>query len=829
MSRFTLWRAVLTIALVMICAIPSAAPAATPPSATLTPDASGHGSVSWTGNATVGTDAAGDSDGCFDADGKPDPTSGCDFFNLDVTVPAGFYDNFLGGVQVTLDGFGQADLDLGIYERKADGSRGERVTGSGNAPGEIERTTISEASGAFIMAIVPFAVAGTQSYNGKAEFEGKAANPSLAQLNKTVPAGLPNYRASHDKYLSHSEPSIAMDPLNHDHLIAGSKMYENLGKYLFKIGTYESFDGGVTWKDLGQLPGYCQDDGQCDPSNEELYRTVSDVSMAFDDEGNAYAQVLDAPGGTAGFTGFNMTIHIKKPGDAQFSGPITVHDNRNNPITEQLLLDDKNWLAIDNNTLDDGSPNKLRDGKIGTMYVCWSFDGTQAPSQQIVIMRSTDGGQTWGGVAPGDNTPLQLSQKGAISGIGCHIIIGTDGQVWVTWYDNQVDALMQVTSVDHGHSFTPARPIATIVGVNEQFPGQSFRNLSIPTTGIDKDGNIYIAAASQKGEGAPVAEGTSVEQLKELRDHRSAETEAEGDAGSGADIVMFKSTDGGVSYTGPVRVNQDGEQSPADQFQPWLAVTDKGQVDVMYFDRRQDPNNFFIDTYLSRSNDGGKTFEDTRVGERLWDPRLNPPISVSGAFIGDYQGLAADDVVAIPFWNSTQDDSRAVSDPEHSVYQEVFAARVSNTKPLGGPAGGPSGGSRCLDKKPPRSTVKRRGLKLRPGRVVLAGKSRDVGGCATAAARTPRDRGGIKRVLVSIAKVRGRHGCRFLTRKGVLSPKRGCRRPILLRAKGSKRWRLSRAARLPRGKYRAVARAVDRAGNKERPRKGRNIIRFTVR
>jgi hypothetical protein len=385
---------------------------------------------------------------------------------------------------------------------------------------------------------------------------------------------------------------------------------------------------------------------------------------------------------------------------------------------------------------------------------------------------------------------------------------------------------MQVTSVDGGHSFTPARPIATITGVNEQFPGQSFRNLSIPTSGIDKDGNIYIAVASQKAEGAPVAEGTTIEELKRLRDERGPETEAEGDTGSGADIVMFKSADGGVTYTGPVRVNQDSGTSPADQFQPWLAVTEKGQVDIEYFDRRNDPNNFFIDTYLSRSNDGGKTFEDTRVAKRLWDPRLNPPISVSGEFIGDYQGLAADDVVAIPFWNSTQDNSLPASNPEHSPYQEVYAARVPNTKAQGGTS--PSGASRCLDKRAPRSTLKRRNVKYRGGRIAASGKSRDRG-CSRAKARAASDRGGIRRVYVSIAKVFGRHGCRFLNRTGRLTPKRNCRRAILLPARGKRNWRLSQRAHLPRGKYRAVARAVDRKGNKERPAKRRNTIVFRVR
>jgi hypothetical protein len=200
---------------------------------------------------------------------------------------------------------------------------------------------------------------------------------------------------------------------------------------------------------------------------------------------------------------------------------------------------------------------------------------------------------------------------------------------------------------------------------------------------------------------------------------------------------------------------------------------------------------------------------------------------VSGEFIGDYQGIAADDVVAIPFWNSTQDNSLPASNPEHSPYQEVYAARIPNTKVLGGPAGGPTGGSRCIDRKKPISTVTRRALKRRKGRVLLSGKSRDVG-CAAKAARTPRDRGGIKRVFVSIGKVVGKK-CRFLTRKGkLLRAKRSCSRPVLLPAKGRTKWRFSIRARLPRGKYRAVVRAVDQAGNKEGPRK-RNTIAFTVR
>jgi hypothetical protein len=789
---------------------------------TLAPDSQGKGKVQWTGTTTVGTaGAGGTTDDCFDADDKPDPLSGCSFYKLTVNTPAGFYNRYLGGVQVTISGFAPADLDLTIYRLNADGTRGPQAGASGNAPGEDEGTTMPDANGTYLVTLVPYAAPPGQTYTGVAAFNLRVANPRLPTLNKRLGPGPKNYRASHDKYISHSEPSIAMDPLDHNHLFAGSKMYEDLPKYLFKAGTYESKDGGRTWKDYGQLPGYCQEPGQCDPKNEGAYRTVSDISMDFDDEGNAYANVLDAPGGTFAFTGFNMTVHIKKKNAKNWTDPITVHDNRNTPITEQLLLDDKNWIAVDNKTDVNGAPNKPNDGKIGTIYVCWGLDGTQAPTQQIVIMRSTDGGQTWGGAVPGDNTPYQLSQKSVISGIGCHIVIGPAGEVYVTWYDNQLDALMQVKSIDRGHSFTPARPVATILGENEQFERQSFRNLSIPTSGIDKNGNVYIAVASHDGEGSPVLEGESAEELKKLAAERRAESEAEGDESTGADIVFFKSTDGGNTYSGPVRVNQDGAKKDRDQFQPWMAVTPKGQINIMYFDKRNDPNNFFLGETLSRSNDGGKTWKDTRVDHRMWDPRINPPISVSGQFIGDYQGIVADDKVAIPFWNDTQAANLKKSAKGYSPWQEVYSARIPNKASKGGPG--------CKDRKPPRTSLPRKNVKVSGDHHVrFHGKARDVGckGKTKAASK----KGKLRQVYVAIARlVQHQKRCRYLKRNGTFTAKRKCGHRVLLKAKGKQRWRYRTKVKLPKGLYRITAASRDAAGNLERIVFGRNTVKFHVR
>jgi hypothetical protein len=685
---------------IVSAALAMPAQAATPSAATLTPDAAGGGGLSWTGSVQIGSETlkADQGAGCFGADGRPTPAAGCDVFALDVAADAPFYANHPGAVSVTASDFGIADLDLYLYKRNADGTRGDFVTGDGQILSVAETAAIDKASGSYYVVLTPYTVLAPQGYKATAQLVTRQG-PSLAEAERNAPAGLPNFRASRDRFTSHSEPTIAMDPLDHNHLMAGSKMYENNDKYLFKIGTYESHDGGRTWDDQGQLPGYCGAPGQCDPNNEAAYRTTSDISIAFDDEGNAYANVLDAPGGTAAFRGFNMTVHVKHPGEP-WSGPTTVHDNRVNPLTSRLLLDDKNWIAVDNHTDVNGGPNSPRDGKIGTMYVCWSLDGTGVvPLQEIVVMRSLDGGKTWGGLVPGDNIPFPLSQKTLISGIGCHLAIGPKGEVYATWYDNQLNAIMQAKSENRGRLWTLAAPIAGIAGVNAPFAGEAFRNLSLPTTAVDGQGNVYVAAASLNAKGNPllgnlfavgkqVKSGElSVDGLTELLKTDDSNNIAGKDylAGgdgpgplSGSDIVLFKSTNGGRTYTGPVRVNQDAGNGDADQFQPWMAVTPSGQVNISFFDRRDDPANYFIDTWLARSEDGGRTFTDRRVSQRMWDPAVNAPTSVSGKFIGDYQGLVADDEVAIPFWNDTQLANLPASNKEHSPYQEVFAARVTN-------------------------------------------------------------------------------------------------------------------------------------------------------
>jgi hypothetical protein len=134
--------------------------------------------------------------------------------------------------------------------------------------------------------------------------------------------------------------------------------------------------------------------------------------------------------------------------------------------------------------------------------------------------------------------------------------------------------------------------------------------------------------------------------------------------------------------------------------------------------------------------------------------------------------------------------------------------------PRSGPAQQPPAPAGCADDKPPRARFSRRRTHVSRRRITARGRARDRG-CA-----------GLGAVLVSVSKPRGLR-CRFVQANGRLTGRRSCRRPVLLRARGKRVWKLTLRARLPRGRYRLQARGVDLRGNKETPGR-RNVLRVRV-
>jgi endoglycosylceramidase len=127
----------------------------------------------------------------------------------------------------------------------------------------------------------------------------------------------------------------------------------------------------------------------------------------------------------------------------------------------------------------------------------------------------------------------------------------------------------------------------------------------------------------------------------------------------------------------------------------------------------------------------------------------------------------------------------------------------------------------CLDRTRPRSRIDRRRSRVTRRRIVVRGRASDRGCGGHGAVQASRGR--VARVLVALW--RRRHGrCRYVTRRGKLSRRRNCRRPIWLRTRGTRRFVRRRRVRLRRGLYRVRARAVDARGNRARRTRANKLL-----
>jgi hypothetical protein len=675
------------------------------PAAQAQPDREGvvtpETAFAWEGPAAVGHN-----EGYDGASGEPCGKAVADYCDQTLVnvVPGAFFETSGGGVEFSVRNFDvpDSDFDLYVYESDATGALGNLVGASAGPAGQEETVAITNATGYYLVRVIYWDVDPASGYDGRAEFFSRAKFPPDVDF----PPGLQDVLASDPGrgFRSRSEPHIAQSPKDPDVLVAASKMYnldpDSLAEYEFKIGTYVSFDRGRSWTDLGQTavcppeqaPPESWPFNDCypdeDPNREgtgpedagdprpggdfgEQYIT-SDPWVDFDRNGNAYLMVLDSPFFPSD-AGWGMSFHrwespsardVRRGRTWSRKIPINLYDT---PEERELFLDDKNTFAVN------------IAGKPGIIVACWGQNGpvlADRGPQQIVCERSTDGGRSW----PGEPVPVSPGAQRLV--IGVHVVADTrDPATFYAVWNEYLSGLLDGTgtntlylskTTDGGLTWSEATPVQTFLPIPSPFPRQAFRNLSLPIMAVGPNGELYVT----------------------YPDYNPAPLPGDED-GLQADIKLTKSLDGGTTWSAPAKVNQD--VTNADQFQQYIRVTPGGQLNVSFFDRRFDrpdpprhPGNFFIDTFLARSNDGGATWTETRVSHDMWDPSVGPPISPSGEFIGDYQGLVADACFAIPFVN----DTHLANDPAgdsffdlgypRSPFQEVFSWRVPNIPIFGG-------------------------------------------------------------------------------------------------------------------------------------------------
>ncbi len=269
---------------------------------------------------------------------------------------------------------------------------------------------------------------------------------------------------------------------------------------------------------------------------------------------------------------------------------------------------DKEWLAADMTN----SPYR------NNIYVSWTqFDSygstNSADSSRILFSRSTDHGITW-------STPIRISDRAGDcydsdnTVEGAVPAVGPDGQVYISWAGPL--GLEFDKSTDGGQTFGTDVHITNIPGGWDfNVPG-IYRCNGLPITACDISnspyrGNIYVNWSDQRN-------GTD-----------------------NTDVFICKSTDGGNTWSAPIKVNDDN--TTRQQFFTWMTVDPKtGVVYVDFYDRRN-TTGAATDVYMAKSTDGGETFENFMVSNSSFTP-------TSGVFFGDYTNVAAFNKHVYPIW-----------------------------------------------------------------------------------------------------------------------------------------------------------------------------------
>ncbi|MBI5020695.1 MAG: T9SS type A sorting domain-containing protein [Ignavibacteriales bacterium] len=115
------------------------------------------------------------------------------------------------------------------------------------------------------------------------------------------------------------------------------------------------------------------------------------------------------------------------------------------------------------------------------------------------------------------------------------------------------------------------------------------------------------------------------------------------------DVMFSRSTDGGLSWSVPVRINDD-TSSTAWQWFGTMSVAPNGRIDVVWLDTRDNPGTVLSSLYYSCSVDGGLTWSLNKRLSESFDPHLGWPQQNK---MGDYFHMVSDSTGANLAWAAT--------------------------------------------------------------------------------------------------------------------------------------------------------------------------------
>lgn len=443
------------------------------------------------------------------------------------------------------------------------------------------------------------------------------------------------------------EVTIAVNPNNPQELVAGANTFYQdpaqacqspSGTTAGTQALYGSTDGGASWT-YNCAPWPSNDTG----GSGTFFG--SDPTVAWDTNGNAYAvYMLVSQSGSS--NGSSIVISKSSNAGSSWSGLGVIVNNLNNTSN----FDDKEMMAID-------TTSGQTHSHTNRIYVIWDENNTERVAY-------SDNGTSW-------TTRVVESSGSSGSDIGGDLAVGPDGTVYAIWnrLPSSGDTHVFAKSTDGGQTWSSPIQIASgslsSFGSNNKPPAQNSRGVNaFGAIAVDRDasspylGNIYVVYPD-------FPSGTS--------------------SGSNLNIYMVKSTDGGSSWSSPVKLNDDS--GTATQFFPWVTVDQStGTVAASWYDTRNDSSNRKTQVFMTYSTNGGSSWASnvqvTQASSQFansttnyMDENTSDNSGANANQYGDYAQIAAANGKAWAIWTDTR--QFYPSNSSNSKAEDVATAQVT--------------------------------------------------------------------------------------------------------------------------------------------------------
>ena len=298
---------------------------------------------------------------------------------------------------------------------------------------------------------------------------------------------------------------------------------------------------------------------------------------------------------------------------------------------------DKEWFTVDR------TPTSMGHGfqyHFWTEFFACDFGG---------FSRSTDGGATWQSPISIPNAPQWGTLDVASNG---NLFIGggdSGSSFWCIRSSNAQNpgvtpTFDQITTVNMGGSLWYGPPVNP-----DGLAGQIF--LAVDRSGGPTDNNIYMVATVR-----PTGFNT------------------------GTDVMFARSTDGGLSFSAPQRINDDPVNHSKYHWFGTLSVAPNGRIDSVWLDTRNAVSNTDSQLFYSYSTDGGVTWSSNVAVSQAFTPLEGWPQQNK---IGDYITVVSDNSGGDVAYSATYNFNPVRGQHE----QDVYFVRVS---PSGGPTPTPT-------------------------------------------------------------------------------------------------------------------------------------------